>query len=186
MSDPRLGVREALLACRDRFPASREAALRLLALLSEGRDVTSRSLAEGHVTASACLLPPTGGEALMIRSTKFGGWLLPGGHVDPGEAPWQAALRELREETGLGPDAVEAGVPGLGGYDHHPIPANAKRGEPAHRHFDLQYVVRARMRDLPLAGFDRTEAAEAAWRPLADLLPRYRVLHAALTGGSRE
>ena len=28
-------------------------------------------------------------------------WLQPGGHIDSGEMPWEAALREAREETGL-------------------------------------------------------------------------------------
>ncbi len=37
-----------------------------------------------------------------------GQWAFPGGRIDPGESPEQAALRELREEVGLSlaPDAV--------------------------------------------------------------------------------
>lgn len=38
---------------------------------------------------------------LMKRAAGFasGGWFLPGGHVEPGERPDEAAVRELREET---------------------------------------------------------------------------------------
>lgn len=34
-------------------------------------------------------------------------WQMPQGGVDPGESPRDAALRELREETGVTPDKVE-------------------------------------------------------------------------------
>ncbi|MEL6978450.1 MAG: RNA pyrophosphohydrolase [Pseudomonadota bacterium] len=34
-------------------------------------------------------------------------WQMPQGGIDPGEAPLEAGLRELREETGLAPEHVE-------------------------------------------------------------------------------
>jgi putative (di)nucleoside polyphosphate hydrolase len=34
-------------------------------------------------------------------------WQMPQGGLDPGEAPRDGALRELEEETGIGPDKVE-------------------------------------------------------------------------------
>ncbi len=36
-----------------------------------------------------------------------GAWQMPQGGIDPGETPEVAALRELGEETGIPPDAVE-------------------------------------------------------------------------------
>ena len=41
------------------------------------------------------------GEVLMVRRADNGQWDLPGGRVEPGEEVRAAALRELREETGL-------------------------------------------------------------------------------------
>jgi ADP-ribose pyrophosphatase len=38
---------------------------------------------------------------LLIQRQDTGQWAIPGGAIDPGENPGQAALRELQEETGL-------------------------------------------------------------------------------------
>ena len=52
-----------------------------------------------------------GDSVLLIRRgtpPRQGEWSLPGGRIEPGERAVDAALRELREETG-----VEAGITGL-------------------------------------------------------------------------
>lgn len=41
-----------------------------------------------------------------IDSKDSGAWQMPQGGIDPGEDHEQAALRELREETGIAPDLV--------------------------------------------------------------------------------
>ena len=38
---------------------------------------------------------------LLLRSSRNGLWGLPKGKLDPGETDWQAACRELSEETGI-------------------------------------------------------------------------------------
>ncbi|HXT19293.1 MAG TPA: NUDIX domain-containing protein, partial [Thermoanaerobaculia bacterium] len=47
-----------------------------------------------------------GGEVLLI-APRAGRWQLPKGHVEPGEAPTEAAVREVREETGVSARVVD-------------------------------------------------------------------------------
>jgi 8-oxo-dGTP pyrophosphatase MutT (NUDIX family) len=41
------------------------------------------------------------GRVLLARHSEGGVWLLPGGAIEPGEVPADAAVREMFEETGL-------------------------------------------------------------------------------------
>lgn len=84
-----------------------------------------------HVTGSALVVGPRG--VVLHRHRTLGIWIQPGGHIDPGETPWEAAVRETVEETGL---AVvhHGGEPTLIHVDVHPGP----RG---HTHLDLRYLL---------------------------------------------
>lgn len=55
------------------------------------------------------------GRVLALRRWN-GVWLPPKGHIDPGETPIEAALREVREETGLA--ATTGGMLGETAYTH--------------------------------------------------------------------
>ncbi|MCK9517928.1 MAG: NUDIX domain-containing protein [Dehalococcoidia bacterium] len=57
---------------------------------------------------------------VMKRAAGFsaGGWFLPGGHIEPGERPEEAAVRELREETAIEVDPAHLALADVMSYDH--------------------------------------------------------------------
>jgi len=67
-----------------------------------------------------------GGRLLLVRETEDGGWSLPGGWADVGDAPSLAAVREVREESGYEVSARKlAAVYDRDLHGHPPIPFHA-------------------------------------------------------------
>jgi 8-oxo-dGTP pyrophosphatase MutT (NUDIX family) len=99
-----------------------------------------------HVTSSAIVVGPRG--VLLHRHKRLDMWLQPGGHIDEGETPEQAAVRETLEETGLTP----IGEPEFVHVDVHPGP----RG---HTHLDLRYLIHTDGNPRPAEG----ESQDVRW-----------------------
>lgn len=102
-----------------------------------------------------------GGETLLLFHKKIRMWLPPGGHIDPHELPCDAAVREVKEETGLD---VALRVPRIAlGQVHmlsQPECILLEQISPGHEHIDLIYFARVIGGQLAIA--DR-EAAHYRW-----------------------
>ena len=127
-----------------------------------------------HEATAVYVFSPEFDKLLFIRHRKpplAGRWLPPGGHVDPGETPEEAAVREVREETGQ--DCVLLDL-----APHFPRQGSSRAYRLAsplliqvedlgdHRHLDFVYVAVAPRPvplvaevDQPVAWFDEQEAA---------------------------
>ena len=120
----------------------------------------SRVTTQGHITASGLVIKDD--KALLIFHPYIKRWFQPGGHIDEGESPIEAAIREVYEETGyvceIDPDNQE-----LLDIDIHEIPANPKKGEPAHLHIDLLYGLKVLRQEQSM------EDIECRWLTLTDI-----------------
>jgi ADP-ribose pyrophosphatase YjhB (NUDIX family) len=86
-----------------------------------------------HVTASAIVVGSRG--TVLHRHRLLKRWLQPGGHLEAGEWPADAALREVAEETGLAAEHP-GGLPVLLRLDVHAAGAALD-----HTHLDLCYLM---------------------------------------------
>jgi 8-oxo-dGTP pyrophosphatase MutT (NUDIX family) len=84
-----------------------------------------------HVTGSAVIAGPRG--TILHLHKRLGRWMQTGGHLERAEMPYDAALRESEEETGLKLWHPDSG-PRLLHVDVHPA-ANG------HIHLDLRYLL---------------------------------------------
>ena len=102
-------------------------------------DPFSRSNLVGHNTASGLVIEFD--KVLLIRHPYLGLWIQPGGHIDEGETPESAAIRETQEETGVLCELVWQ-ENSLVDVDVHTIPNNPAKKEPEHIHIDLCFALK--------------------------------------------
>ena len=127
-----------------------------IATILESPNQYSRANKVGHITASGLVI--RGDKVLLILHPYLKSWLQPGGHIDDGESPIDAAIREVREETGF-ICALDSNDSKPIDVDIHEIPLNSKKGEAAHLHIDLLYRLKVLREDKP------SEDISTAWLP---------------------
>lgn len=139
--------------------------------LRNGTDVWSRGSFSGHITCSAIILN-SASYVLLIHHRTLDRWLFPGGHVEICDTSLEAAAkREAQEEIGISRSNLapmtweDIGVPV--DINHHIIPENSKKGEPAHWHWDFRFLFRTGNESFT---GKHDEIVEAAWRPVSSLL----------------
>lgn len=124
-----------------------------------------RSNMVGHLTASVFLLSADRARIFVLKNRALDLWVLPGGHVDPGETPLASAGREVIEETGFENFTFLSDFPI--DIDTHPIPARPERNEGGHWHHDFRFV--AVLAEDAAPTLQTSEISDGKWINLDDL-----------------
>jgi len=143
-------IRSAVLARRPVDARERECIARFVELFDRLDRPFDERANKVHVTASAILLSDDRRRVLLHKHKRLGLWLQPGGHIDAGESPWQSALREAQEETGLPATLVSEDL----------IHIDVHSGGRGHTHLDLRYLVESPL-DAPAP--PEGESQEVRW-----------------------
>jgi 8-oxo-dGTP pyrophosphatase MutT (NUDIX family) len=133
-----------------------------------------------HYTATGFVLNKNRDKILFIFHKKLQLWLPPGGHVDEGELPHEAVLREVFEETGvrahiidpigvlnLTEDEPEKQMPTPYAIFHEKIPAYGNIA--AHLHYDFLYHMQAVEEAIRHAEREVVEAQWFDWQQVQEI-----------------
>jgi len=107
------------------------------AFIVSNSDCFERSLAIGHITASAWLLNKNHTHALLMHHAKLDKWFQLGGHCDGNPNALEVAIKEAQEESGI--MAIEPLSHAIFDIDIHLIPAYKKEQE--HYHYDVRFLL---------------------------------------------
>ncbi len=73
----------------------------IVKLVSEAVQLEKKNIINHRSASAVVYFNASGKIKILMLKKEGGGWVLPKGHIDPGEAPQETALREAKEEGGL-------------------------------------------------------------------------------------
>ena len=165
-ADFRAPLCKALQKYAESHPEQEITADRMLDFVRSTPHCFERSHEAGHMTGSAWLLNPTGDKALLTLHHNLQRWMQTGGHADGDPDTLRVALKEAEEESGI------TGIVPISGeifdIDIHLIPARPAKGEPAHYHYDVRYLLRAPHEQYAIS----QESDDLAWWSAEDFATR--------------
>lgn len=105
-------------------------------------------------------------KVLLRKHDKYGIWLSVGGHIEPGEDPIEAALREVKEEVGLEVEIVtpiELLETDGERYQHLPPPAFMNRHRIVHEHEHLALIYFAETTQASITQSEQEKSEKCQW-----------------------
>ena len=138
----------------------------LLRRLEAGEDLFHRENTAAHLTASAWVVSPDRKRVLMAYHDLYNSWAWLGGHADGDRDLLAAAMREVREESGL--REVRPVSRGIYSLEILTVDGHEKRGQyvSSHLHLNVTYLLEADpaapVRNRP------GENSRVAWFPLEE------------------
>lgn len=165
-TDERAPLCAALLSYMERCPQRAAVAEEILHFVAATPNCFCRSHAAGHITGSAWLLNPAGDKALLTLHRNLKRWMQTGGHADGDPDVLRTALREAEEESGI--SGIRVLCADIMDVDIHRIPANPRKGEAEHWHYDIRFLLQAPHEHYVISD----ESDDLAWWSAADFAAR--------------
>ena len=120
----------------------------------------------GHFTASAWIVNQDKDKVLMTHHKKLNMWLQLGGHADGDDNLLNAAIREVKEESGIKKCKVISDQ--IFDLDIHNIPEFDS--QPAHTHYDVRFLLEADSKRDKV--FISEESNDVAWINLDEVVEK--------------
>lgn len=92
-----------------------------------------------HFCASAFVINPIDKKILLVKHHLWDKWVQPGGHMEEGETPEEAAIREVYEETGIKITLLGERFPREDDMIR-PLGIQCNRKDNGEKHFDIIYA----------------------------------------------